>query len=134
MRRLNRPQLRKKDSTMKKIKLFEDAIRNKCGNLKEAGINGTMFWAYRNSKEAGNELIDFNEVIWDYDVEEIVKTCRENGVEQFTISSTFSGLIRTLAEFEKHDCKVGGLTQVNARYTDIFTGEREIIPALIMNL
>lgn len=119
---------------MKTIKLFEDAIANKCGNLKEAGINGTMFWAYRDSKAAGNEFIDFNGCIWEKDVEEIVKACRDNGVQQFTISSTFSGLINVLAEFEKHGCKVGGLTQVKATYTDAFTQERAVIPALIMNL
>lgn len=119
---------------MKEIKLFEDAIRNECGNLKEAGINGTMFWSYRDSQEAENELLDFHECIWEKDVEEIVKACRDNGVEQFTISSTFSGLIGILAEFEKHGCKIGGLTQVNAPYKDIFTGKHEIIPALIMNL
>lgn len=119
---------------MKPIKLFEDAIANQCGSLKEAGINGTMFWAYRDSKEIGNELIDFNEVIWEKDVEEIVKACRENGVEQFTISSTFSGLLETLAEFEKHGCQLGGLTKVKARYTDILTQERALIPAMIVHV
>lgn len=119
---------------MKPIKLFEDAITNKCASLKEAGINHTMFWAYRNSQEAGNELIDFNEVIWDSDVEEIVKACRDNGVEQFTISCPFSGLIGVLAEFEKHGCKIGGLTQVKAGYKDTFSDEPAVIPALLMNL
>ena len=119
---------------MKTIKLFEDAISNKCENLKEAGINGTMFWAYRESKEAGNELIDFNETIWEREVEEIVKACRDNDVKQFTISSTFSGLIKIIAEFEKYGCKLGGLTHVKARYTDIWTKERAIIPAFIMSL
>ena len=35
--------------TMKKIELFERAIAEKAGSLKEWGINPTLFWAYRNS-------------------------------------------------------------------------------------
>lgn len=48
---------------MKKIELFERAIAEQAGSLKDYGINGTMFWAYRKSIDAGNDLIDFNEVI-----------------------------------------------------------------------
>ncbi len=44
---------------MKKIELFERAIAEQAGSLKEYGINGTMFWAYRKSRDAGNDLIDF---------------------------------------------------------------------------
>lgn len=48
---------------MKKIELFERAIAEQAGSLKDYGINGTMFWAYRKSIDAGNDLIDFNEVM-----------------------------------------------------------------------
>lgn len=120
---------------MKEIKIFEDAIKNDCPNLKEAGINRTMFWAYRETREeANNELLNFSEIIWDYDIEEIVNCCRENGITEFTISSNFSSLIDTLAEFEKYGCKMNGLTKVNARYVDVFTGERKVIPAIKMVL
>lgn len=120
---------------MKEIKVFEEAIKNKCPNLKEAGINRTMFWAYRETREeANNELLNFSEVIWDYDVEEIVNCCRENGITEFTISSNFSGLIGTLAEFEKYGCKMNGLTEVKERYKNFVTGERESIPAIKMVL
>lgn len=61
---------------MKEIRTFEEAIEQNARSLKELGINGTLFWAYRTSKETGNELIDFNEVIWDYDIEEIAQTLR----------------------------------------------------------
>ena len=50
---------------MKEIKTFEAAIKQNAKSLEELGINATLFWAYRTSKETGNELIDFNEVIWD---------------------------------------------------------------------
>ncbi len=118
---------------MKKIEIFERAM-NEGGNLKDYGINSTMFAAYRDCLETGNEHIDFNGVIWDYDIPEIVKALKENGISEFTISSTFSSLIETLAAFEKEGIKMAGLTEVNATYTDWKTGEKARIPAIRMTL
>ena len=117
---------------MKKIDLFERAIAEQAGSLKDWGINGTAFWAYRKSIDAGNDLIDFSEVIWDEDVAPIAETFRQNGITEFTISSTFSGLITTLAAFDKHGFKMAGITEVNASYTDWQTGKRAKIPAIRM--
>ena len=39
---------------MKEIRTFEEAIEQNARSLKELGINGTLFWAYRTSKETGN--------------------------------------------------------------------------------
>lgn len=122
---------------MKEIRKFEEAIANPENNgksYKELGINHTLFWAYRHSQEAGNELIDFDEVIWDYDIAEIAATLREEGIKEFTISSTFSSLIETLAAFEKEGIKMGSLTTTKARYTDWQTGEHKIIPAIKMEV
>lgn len=119
---------------MKEIKVFEEARAAGVKNLCEAGINPTMYWAYFYSKEAGNDLIDFNEVIWDRDIPEIVRNCRENGIREFTISTTMSSLVKTLAEFEKLGCKVFGIMQVKSRYNDFRTGKNEIIPAIKMIL
>ena len=119
---------------MKKIELFERAIAEQAASLKDWGINPTLFWAYRNSITAGNGQIDFSETIWDSDIEEITKTLNENGISEFTISSTFSSLILTLAEFAKHGFQMAGLTEVRANYTDFQTQERAVIPAIRMEL
>ena len=119
---------------MKKIELFERAIAEQAASLKDWGINPTLFWAYRNSITAGNGRIDFSETIWDSDIEEIAKTLKENGISEFTISSTFSSLIPTLAEFAKHGFQMAGLTEVKANYTDFQTQERAVIPAIRMEL
>lgn len=119
---------------MKKIELFERAIAEQAASLKDWGINPTLFWAYRNSITAGNGQIDFSETIWDSDIEEITKTLKENGISEFTISSTFSSLIPTLAEFAKHGFQMAGLTEVRANYTDFQTQERAVIPAIRMEL
>ncbi len=119
---------------MKKIELFERAIAEQAGSLKEWGINQTLFWAYRDSITAGNGEINFDDVIWDYDIEEIAKTLKENGITEFTISSTFSNLIPTLAEFEKYGFRMAGLTGVKAKYKDWQTQERAVLPAISMEL
>ena len=117
---------------MKKIELFEKAIAEQAASLKDWGINPTLFWAYRNSIMSGNDRIDFGEVIWDSEVGEIAETLKENGITEFTISSTFSSLIPTLAEFAKHGFQMAGLTEVKANYTDFQTQERAVIPAIRM--
>lgn len=117
---------------MKRIDLFERAIAEKTGSLADYGINNTMFWAYRRSQQAGNDLIDFNEVIWDEDVVAIAACLKDNGIAEFTISSTFSGLIPTLAAFDKLGFKVSGITEVNATYIDFRTNELARIPAVRM--
>lgn len=118
---------------MKKIQKFEDAITTGA-SLKALGINATMFEAYRNSLEAGSNLLNFSEVIWDEDVDAITEACRENGITAFTISSTFSSLIATLAAFEKCGVQMDGLTTVKTRYTDWRTGEQASAPAIRMTV
>lgn len=117
---------------MKKITAFENAIANRVKDIRAEVINATTFWDYRKSIDAGNDLIDFSEVIWDEDVEPIAETFHANGITEFTISSTFSGLIPTLAAFDKLGFKVAGVTEVNANYTDWMTGERAKVPAIRM--
>lgn len=118
---------------MKRIETFESA-KDSGKTFDELKINHTLYWAYMTARETGNDLIDFNEVIWDYDIQPIVEECRALGIEKFTISSTFSSLIPTLAEFEKQGCKMEGLTQVKSRHTDWQTGKRAEIPAILMSL
>ena len=85
-------------------------------NWREIGIEPTFGRAYLYSKEAKNELPNFADVIWEHDLEEIIACMKENKVTEFTISSTFSGLITTIAEMEKHGCHLEGITEINDRY------------------
>jgi hypothetical protein len=117
---------------MKKIAAFESAIENQVKDIRAEGINPTAFWAYRNSIRCGNDLIDFNDVIWGNDIEAIAETFEANAITAFTISSNFSGLIKTLVAFEKAGYKMVGTTQVNASYTDWSTGKPAKVDALMM--
>lgn len=117
---------------MKKINWIEDLKAKGNFKLSHYGLNHTTYWAYNDSMEAENETLDFGDVVWEHDIEEIIAFCKENGIDHITISSNFSGLIPTLARFEELGCKMAGLTKVNRRFKDIATGEREQIPAIKM--
>ncbi len=124
---------------MKKIEILEKAAENGT-SYKDINVNSTFGAAYFYSKEAGNELINFAEVIWDYDIDEIIENCQRFGIKEFTISSTFSSLILTIAEFEKKGCKLQGLVEINSRHDDwkaCFEGKpsvKERIPAFKLSL
>ncbi len=105
----------------------------------DVGINPTFGAAYFYSRTAGNRLINFAEVIWDRDIDEIIENCRRYGIKDFTISSTFSGLLETIAEFEKRGCRMVRLIEINSNIEDwkaALEGEhkKEVIPALLMRL
>ena len=116
-----------------KIEAIENLKKNG-GKWSEININPTFGKAYIYSKEADNELINFGDVIWDEDIEEIIENCKTYGITEFTVSSGFSRIIETLAKFEELGCKIDGLVKVNSRYTDFRTGKPEIIPAIKINL
>ena len=114
---------------MKTIDKIEK-IKNMNVLLEDVGINGTFYWAYIRTQETTNEILDFNDVIWENDVEGIIKNCKEFGLKEITISSRFSSLIDILAEFEKQGAKLGGLTQVTSRFYALGTNDLEVINAL----
>ena len=102
---------------MKKIEILEKATENGT-SYKDINVNSTFGAAYFYSVEAGNDLINFAEVIWYYDIDEIIENCQRFGITEFTISSTFSSFILTIAEFEKKGCKLQGLVEINSRHDD----------------
>ena len=55
--------------------------------LKELSINRDTYWAYKSSTEAGNDLINFSDLIDEEDAEAVINCCRENNIKKFTISS-----------------------------------------------
>ena len=113
---------------MKSIEML-DAARGKQITFEELGANHTFFWAYTNSREAEAETLDFEDVIWEKDIPQIVDSCRCFGINRFTISCKMSSMSETIWEFEKHGCKLLGMAMVNGRFKDWQTGEREKKPA-----
>ena len=78
----------------------------------KSGTNYTVYKAYHKSKEAGKDLIDFNDIIWPDDVKAIVATLRGNNIREFTISCRFCDMPDRLADFEKLGCTAEGTTKI----------------------
>lgn len=103
------------------IQEFENIIR-----LNAEG-NRTLIKAYCQSKERGNTLIDFNEIIWERDVEPIVATLRRAGVKEFTISSSMTGIVEFFAAFKKLGAEIQDVVYVNDY-------KKEPIPAVLLKI
>lgn len=80
--------------------------------VKPAQANATMLQAYERSQYLGKELLDFDNVIWDDDIQTIADTCRKLGIKQFTISARLGNLTDVLAEFQKLGVSVQRITEI----------------------
>lgn len=80
------------------------------------GINRRFGNAYCYSRESGADLINFYEVIWDNDVEEIIDNCKKYGITAFTISNSFPGLLDIMAKFKKMGCRFDGIVTINGLF------------------
>lgn len=120
------------DKGLTKMKTIDkiEKVKNMNVLLEDVGINRTFYWAYIRTQETTNENLDFEDVIWESDVEGIIKNCKEFGLKEITISSRFTSLIDILAEFEKQGAKLIGLTKVTTRFYACGTNQPEIINAL----
>ena len=120
------------DKGLTKMKTIDkiEKVKNMNVLLEDVGINRTFYWAYIRTQETTNENLDFEDVIWENDVEGIIKNCKEFGLKEITISSRFSSLIDILAEFEKQGAKLIGLTKVTSRFYACGTNNYELINAL----
>lgn len=101
---------------MKRIEKIDSAMEQGIQNPEKIGINRALYWAYHDSLEKGAEDLDFHEIYKD-DIEPIVRACREEGIEQITISATFSYLTETLWEFVVLGCRIDGMKKVPMLYT-----------------
>lgn len=120
------------DKGLTKMKTIDkiEKVKNMNVLLEDVGINRTFYWAYIRTQETTNENLDFEDVIWENDVEGIIKNCKEFGLKEITISSRFASLIDILAEFEKQGAKLIGLTKVTSRFYACGTNNYELINAL----
>ena len=71
-------------------------------------------------------------IIWDREIEGIVENLNYYKINEFSISSNFSGLITTLAEFDKYGFTMANITEAKETYYDFATNERAIVKAIRM--
>ena len=113
---------------------FLEKARENNTKWTDLDINALLGQAYLYSFEADNELPNFAEVVWENQIEEILADCKRYGITEFTISSTFSSLINTIARFEELGAKLDGLVRINSIHRDWNTGEKQILPAFKMSV
>ena len=89
---------------------------------------------YEKARENQNMYIDFNEVIWDNEIQSIIKILRDNGIEKFTFSSTWTSAVKTAWLFTQNGCTLEGLTEINEGYEDFITGKIKKAPAYLFKL
>ena len=118
------------------IAAIDNAIENNSNaTWQELNFNSTFGAAYLYSLEAGNDLPNYDDVIWDTDIAEIITDCHRTGITEFTISSTFSGLINTIAQFQKCGCTLQGIVEINSKLSkDWRTGEKKRISAFLIKV
>ena len=103
--------------------------------LKEHNIDFRKIWTmYDKAKENKNQYIDFNDNIWNSEVEYLVKILRDNGIKKFTFSSGWSDAVKTAWLFTKNGCILEGLIQINSSLESFKTGEKIKIPAYLFKV
>ena len=94
----------------------------------------SIYRQYQISRDSGNERLNLYDVIWENSVENFVRIMRENGVEEFTFSSTWSSAIEIAWLFQKNGCQLEGLIEINSQYKQPFKDEYERVPAYLFRV
>ena len=82
----------------------------------EMGDIACKIWrAYEKSRDNENEILDFDDIIWDRDVEALIACMKENGIKAFTYSCRATDAIETLWLFKEAGCTIGEMVEVNLR-------------------
>ena len=119
---------------MKHIAKFDELLKMNAKPADHPEVCYRLVFAYGRSINKNADALDFDDIVWDNEVVDIVKGCREEGIERITISSTFSGLTDLLWEFVKNGCRIVGMKQVPAPYTEYDHETKEtffpLIPAV----
>ncbi|MCC6095671.1 MAG: hypothetical protein LKE75_11870 [Lachnospiraceae bacterium] len=84
--------------------------------MAERGDIAWNIWrAYEHSRENENEILNFDDIIWDRDVEALTACMRENGIKAFTYSCRATDAVETLWLFKEAGCTIGEMVEVNLR-------------------
>jgi hypothetical protein len=85
------------------------------GSIEMGDIAWKIWRAYEKSRDNENEILDFDDIIWDRDVEALTACMKENGIKAFTYSCRATDAIETLWLFKEAGCTIGEMVEVNLR-------------------
>nr|DAJ98131.1 MAG TPA: hypothetical protein [Caudoviricetes sp.] len=89
--------------------------------------------ALEDQKRTNNEYINFSDMIWTQDIEDLIPQLEAIDCNKFTISCCSSLLLANLVEFKRFGFKVIDSVIINDSYIDITTGELAKIPAVLLS-
>lgn len=92
-----------------------------------------IMMAYEKSRDNENEILNFDDVIWDEEVEALTECMKENGIKDFTYSFRATDAVETLWLFKQAGCTIGEMVEVNLR-KDFYGKDYEKVHAFRMTL
>ena len=93
-----------------------EAAKKAENQIDEKGDIACKIWrAYEKSRDNENEILDFDDIIWDRDVEALADCMKENGIKAFTYSCRATDAVETLWLFKEAGCTIGEMVEVNLR-------------------
>lgn len=93
-----------------------EAAKKAENQIDEKGDIACKIWrAYEKSRDNENEILDFDDIIWDRDVEALAACMKENGIKAFTYSCRATDAVETLWLFKEAGCTIGEMVEVNLR-------------------
>lgn len=95
---------------------------------------GKIYREYRKSRDKGSEVLDLHDVIWEKEVESLVRCMKENGIERFTFSSTWSGSVEIAWLFRNNGCILIGMDLVYGDEDFWHAGQYKLIPAYVFQV
>jgi len=98
-----------RDAAREAAKAAEDRI-DEMGDIAH-----TIYRAYEKSRDNENEILNFDDIIWDRDVEALTACMKENGIKAFTYSCRATDAVETLWLFKEAGCTIGEMVEVNLR-------------------
>ena len=100
---------------MKRIELLE--------NLKEKDyfeknkISFRFYWAYKDSQKTGLDILNFDDIGFESNHEEIIENLERFDIKEFTISDQSTGLMKGLESFKKKGYFPSDLIQIETGHT-----------------
>ena len=92
------------------------------------------FRIYKDARDNGNSRPNISEPHQTRDVAALIKSFRDNGVSEFTYSSTWSSTVEVCWEFIQNGCELAGMVEVYSGLTKSFSDEKEMVPAYLFRI
>ena len=71
-----------------------------------------VFRAYDNSRNNGNDILDFSDYYSEANIAGMIEAMKENEIKRFTLSSGWTNALQIAEKFVNAGCRLMGMTQV----------------------